>query len=177
MKLKRFFVHIMPDKEEIQEHAYLRLFSNILQDPNIFHLTRRSAAGGVASGLFLAFLPIPGHMILAAMGAVLFRVNLPLSILFTWVSNPFTVAPLYYLGYKIGAIMLGRPVQAMHFEMTWTWFGDRFLEIWPSLVSGSLLLSIVVSTLSYGLVRLLWRIAVLHKWKNRRNHGYAAKPE
>ena len=37
----------------------MRLFSNYLYDPNIWHVHRRSSAGGAAIGVFCAFIPLP----------------------------------------------------------------------------------------------------------------------
>lgn len=162
----------MPDRKKIQDHRSLGIFQHILQDPDIFHLTRRSAAGGIATGLFLAFLPLPGHTLLAVVFSIWLRVNLPLCILFAWTTNPVTMAPIYYLAYKTGAKLLGKPLYEIQFEMTWDWLGGRFMDIWPSLLTGCLLFSIASAVIAYVLVRLLWRLAVIIKWKKRPAQKY-----
>jgi len=171
MKFKSIFIRIIPDEEKIQNLKSLRILKNFLQDPEIFHLTRHSAAGGVSTGLFIAFLPVPGHTILAAIMSILFRINLPLCVIFAWTTNPVTFAPAFYLAYETGAYLLGRPLQVIDFEMTWSWFGSRFLEIWPSLLTGSLIFSIITSVSGYLLVRLIWKIAIIHKWRNRNENS------
>jgi uncharacterized protein (DUF2062 family) len=158
MRIKRFFASIMPDKQKLQEHTYLKgIKATLLEQQGIFHLSRRSVAGGVSTGLFIAFLPIPGHTILAIVFSLVFRVNLPLSVLFAWTTNPLTIAPILYITYKTGAIVLGRPLQTLEFEMTFEWFGGRLVEVWPSLITGSMIFSIVTSVTSYIIIRILWK--------------------
>jgi len=47
-------------------------------------------ASGLGIGLFVAMLPIPGQMILAAMGAMRLRANVAIAIAACWVTNPAT---------------------------------------------------------------------------------------
>ena len=44
---------------------------------------------------------------LAALLALLFRVNLPVAALVTLYSNPLTIGPLYWLAYKLGSLLTG----------------------------------------------------------------------
>jgi uncharacterized protein len=167
MKIKSFFFRIMPDRAKILGKSYPKIFHTILEDPNIFHLTRRSAAGGVSTGLFIAFLPVPGHTLLAVIFSIALRVNLPLCLFFAWTTNPLTLAPIYYIAYRLGSAVLGIPVQAVDFEMSWDWFGGQFIEIWPPLIIGCAIFSVVSSITSYVLIRIMWRIGTINKWKNR----------
>ena len=159
----------MPDHESIKSTKNIGFLRLILQDPDIFHLTRHSASGGVATGLFIAFLPIPGHTILAILSSVLLRINLPLTLLFSWVTNPFTVAPIFYIAYKTGAVLLGISVQPVNFEFNQSWFSSVFSEIWAPLLTGCLLLSTLSSIGSYILIRVLWRHSVVTRWNNRKS--------
>jgi len=159
----------MPDRQKIRQLSHLQPISRLLHDPNIFHFTRRSAAGGVATGLFMAFVPFPGQSLFAALVSILFRVNLPLAVAFTWVTNPLTVPPAFYLAYSLGATILGHPMQRITFEMSWESFSGTFMEIWPSLITGSLVLATISSVSGYVVVRVLWRLAVIQKWKRRKN--------
>ncbi len=168
MKLKNFFIRIMPDHESIKSTKNIGFLKAILQDPDIFHLTRRSASGGIATGFFIAFLPIPGHTILAILFSVLLRINLPLTLLFSWTTNPFTMAPIFYIAYKIGAVLLGVSIQPVNFQFNQSWFTSVFSEIWAPLLTGCLLLSIVSSISSYILIRVLWRHSVVSRWNNRK---------
>lgn len=163
----------MPGHAEIHANRYIKPFARILQDPHIFHLTRRSAAGGIAAGVFIAFLPIPGHMLLATIVAFWLRVNLPLALALVWITNPLTIGPVLYLEYRFGAWLLDRPFQPVDFEMTLAWFSSTALEIWPSLLTGGLLFSLISGVAAYIIFWLLWRLAVVQKWERRkqRNKG------
>ncbi len=66
-----------------------------------------SVAWGVALGVFIGFTPTAGfQMILAAFFAMLFGVNRLAAILAVWVSNPATLAPIYYFNFRVGALFL-----------------------------------------------------------------------
>ena len=105
---KKFLQRLMPDHRTIREHRHLRFLGTLLHDPNLWHLNRRSASGAFAVGLFVAWVPVPFQMLLGAIGAILFRVNLPLSAALVWVSNPLTMPPLFYFAYLVGGWLLSR---------------------------------------------------------------------
>ncbi|MBA1330154.1 ATP-binding protein, partial [Candidatus Endoriftia persephone str. Guaymas] len=92
---KHLIKRLTPDHEMIRNHRHLQCFGKLLHDANLWHLNRRSAAGAFAVGLFMAFIPVPFQMILAAGAAILFRVNLPLSVALVWVTNPITIPPIF----------------------------------------------------------------------------------
>jgi len=76
---KKFIKRYLPDHEKIRNHKSLnKIFGTLLHDPNLLHLNRRSVSGAMAVGLFLAFVPLPIQMGLAAGIAILIRVNLPI---------------------------------------------------------------------------------------------------
>jgi hypothetical protein len=71
--------------------------------------TPQRIARGVAVGLWIGFTPLLGlHMILALAVAALLRANKALAVLFVWVSNPFTLLPIYGPAYLTGRFLLGR---------------------------------------------------------------------
>ncbi len=158
----------MPDHRQIQEHRHLRMFGSLLNDPNLWHLNRRSAAGAFAVGLFSAFVPIPLQMVLAAALAILFRVNLPISVALVWITNPLTMAPIFYFAYRMGAYILGQPLQAElampSIEQLWSGLNS----VWGPLVLGSFILSSVSAICGYLLIRLLWRLYVVRQWRSKR---------
>ena len=169
MALKNFFRRIIPHHQAIRGNRPLRyLLGDILHDPDIFHLTRRSSSGGVAAGLFVAFIPLPGHTLYAALLAILFRVNLPLAVLFSYVSNPFTIPPLFYLAYRTGALMLGLPYHNYTFQLSWDGLQGVFHEIWAPLLLGSLMIGLISAGCGYLSVRLLWWLSVKRRWEHRR---------
>lgn len=154
----------MPEHHKFREHEHIRLFGSLLHDPNIWHLSRRSSAGGVAAGLFCAFIPLPIQTITSAALAILFRVNLPLSVLFTLVTNPITIAPIFIFSYKIGTIILGVPEKQVEFEPVL----HKLIHIWEPLFLGSFILASISALIGYIAVRMLWRLTAVRKWEERR---------
>ncbi len=74
---------------------------------------RQTVANGLAIGLFVSQIPVPGQMLLAAILTLPFRANLPLSIAACWVTNPLTMGPIVFWQAKLGDFLranLGIPV-------------------------------------------------------------------
>ncbi len=168
MGLKSYLQRYIPERKHIQEHKHLRHFGDWLHDPDIWHLTRRSSAGGVAIGLFWAMMPIPMQTIFAAATAIFLRLNLPLSVIFVWVTNPITAAPVYYLAYKLGSVLLNEPIQNISFEFSMNWMTDTLIHIWQPLMAGCLLLGVFSAAIGNVTIRVLWRILLLRKRDQRR---------
>src|SRR4029077_7443076 len=84
-------------------------FGSLLTHHNLWHLHRRSVAGGFAVGMFAGLIPgsNPVQFTAAALLAIGFRVTLPIAVIVTLYSNPFTIVPLYYLAFKLGKLALG----------------------------------------------------------------------
>jgi hypothetical protein len=168
MNLRSFFKRLLPEPDRIRDHRQLRHFGSLLHDPNIWHLNRRSAAGGIAVGLFCAFIPLPVHMIVAAGAAILFRVNLPLAVVLTWITNPLTFAPVFYFAYQLGSRILHEPVRNIAFAFSIQWLQEVFVHIWQPLLLGCLILAVLSSLTGYFATILLWRILLLRQWSDRK---------
>ena len=169
MSLRSFLKRLLPEPHRIREHKHLRHFGSLLQDPNIWHVNRRSAAGGIATGLFCAFIPLPVHMIVAATLAILFRVNLPMAVVVTWITNPFTFAPIFLFAYKVGSWLLQEPVRKIAFTLSIQWLQEIFVQIWQPLLLGCVVLAVLSSLTGYFVVSLLWRILLVKKWTDRKS--------
>lgn len=159
--LKRY----LPKQKHVHEHKYLKMFGHRLVDPNLWHLNRHSVSGGTALGIFCAYLPIPMEMLPAALGAILFRVNLPISILWVWISNPLTWVPLYGPAYLLGAFLLGESAGPLD-SLTVKWAIQHLEALWL----GCLIFGAVLGTVGYFVVRGLWRLHVANSWKKRRKN-------
>ncbi len=67
----------------------------------------RKIAWGMALGVFIGITPtIPFHMISALALAHLLRLSRVAAVMGCWVSNPITIAPLYYFSFKLGKWLL-----------------------------------------------------------------------
>ncbi|MEL0049239.1 MAG: DUF2062 domain-containing protein, partial [Gammaproteobacteria bacterium] len=69
---------LVPSREKLREISALRPVAHLLHRSELWHLNRRSVSGAAFVGLFSAFIPLPSQMLLAALIAVVFRVNLPI---------------------------------------------------------------------------------------------------
>jgi len=164
---RRLLKRIMPDHRTMREHPHLQRFGQRLAEPKLWHLNRRSIAFGLAVGLFVGFMPILGQMFVAAALAILVRVNLPIAVMAVWITNPITIAPIYFFSYQVGAYILELPVSDQAFTMSWEWFATEFIAIWQPLLLGCFLLGTIAAILAILLVRLCWRIMVLRSWAKR----------
>ena len=166
---KHLIKRYMPDHDTIRNHKHLQIFGTLLHDPNLFHLNRRSVAGAFAVGLFNAFVPIPFQMVLAAAAAILFRVNLPISVALVWITNPFTMPPMFYFAYRVGVWSLGQEVSdEFTFQLSWEWLSQSLGAIWEPFLLGCFICASVASLAGYGLIRLAWRLHILQRLKEKR---------
>lgn len=173
---KKYFRKFLPDHETIRQSRWIRPFGALLHHPNLWHLNRRSVAGGVAIGMFCGLIPGPLQMIGAALLAVLFRVNLPVAVFTTLYTNPFTIVPLYVLAYELGAFVTGQhnSLSSEHFalpEMNWsnwhTVLPDWVISLGKPFAVGLPLLAISFAIAGYFVVRVLWYAAVVWEWRRR----------
>lgn len=167
---KKLIRRYMPDHHTIREHRHLRFFGTLLHDPNLWHLNRRSASGAFAVGLFTAFVPVPFQMLLAAAGAIAFRVNLPLSVALVWLTNPLTMAPMFYSTYRLGAWLLGLPSrgEGFHFELSYEWLVTELGAIWEPFLLGCFAAGTVSAVIGYLGIRGLWRLHLVKHYKARK---------
>ena len=165
---KRFIKKYLPNHDSIREHKHLRILGPLLADPNILHLNRRSVSGAVFVGLFLAWVPVPFQMLLAAIGALIVRVNLPIAVAMVWISNPITMPALFYFAYRVGIWILDLPPIGFEFELSFEWLGKSLGLIWQPFLLGCFVVGVISSMIGGYLVRILWRWKVQQSWKERK---------
>lgn len=166
---KHLFKKYLPHPDVIIKNRWIKLLGPRLQEPGLWHINRKSCSGGVAVGMFCAFIPMPFQMLLAAIGAILFRSNILVAVPTVWVSNPLTMAPIFYFCYLVGAQILDINVGNFDFELSFDWLLTGLSEIWQPFLLGCLVLGVIASTLSFILVRVIWRYHILGHLKIRRN--------
>ena len=166
---RRFFKRVSTRfRENNKEHPwYLRPFEYILAHPVYFSASRRSVCGGLWLGLFVGMLPIPGQTIVAVLGALAMRVNLPVAAITIWVSNPLTFVPIFYLAYRIGAIVLNMPMEPFPAEFDFDWLVEQTGMLWKPLMAGSLIMGASLSSITYLLVSAIWHIATIQRYRKR----------
>lgn len=161
--IKRF----LPTPEKIKQQKGLQILGDWLHDPNLWHINRVSVSRAFAVGLFMAFVPLPTQMVMAAALAVYFRCNLPLSVALVWLTNPVTMPVIFYAAYKIGALLLNTPVDEFGFELSWQWLGSELSRIWQPFLLGCFVSGVLAALLgSYG-ANALWRWHTRRRWQQR----------
>ncbi len=156
-----------PSPARLREFRLLRLLGEWVFEPNLWHITRYSASMAFFVGLFVAFQPIPGQMVLAAILALLLRCNLPLSVGLVWITNPLTMPAIFYLAYKVGAMIINVPVKAVQFELSLAWIENSLESIWRPLVLGCLVCGTLFGSAGYFAINMLWRWRVASQWRRR----------
>jgi uncharacterized protein (DUF2062 family) len=178
--LRKFFRKFPRSAESIREHPFIGRLGTVLHHPNLWHVNRHSVAGGVAAGLFAGLIPgsNPVQFTAAAIAAVIFRVNLPVAMFVTLYSNPFTIVPLYFFAYKIGAFFLEHSNN--HLPQTEIDVWDVPLAQWvPVLINwamamgkplalGLVILAGLLAAVGFIAVHLAWHGYILWRWRKRK---------
>lgn len=177
---RKYIRRWMPDPHKIANHKGLRWLGPLIDDPNLFHLTRHSVSTAMFVGIFMAFIPIPFQMLVAGLMALWLRCNLPISVVLVWITNPVTIPPLFYASYKLGIWMLGIEPTQIEFhadwEILWEWLKQvdgAQLQEWlhniglPFLL-GTFTYGLVLGGIGYFAVRWLWRWHVVNSWEKRK---------
>ncbi len=164
-KLKKF----MPDKQKIINSKSMKIFGDVLHNPNLWHLSKKSIANALAVGLFCAWIPVPFQMILAAGFSIIFQANVALAVGCVWVSNPITIPPMFIFAYKVGAFVLGSPPSEYEFSLSFQWLTSTLQDKWLPFFLGCLICAVASSFIGYMSVKIIWRYDEIRKWlKNKK---------
>ncbi|QID19789.1 DUF2062 domain-containing protein [Nitrogeniibacter mangrovi] len=174
--MRKFLKHRLPHPDSVRHNRWLRPLSGTLLHPRLWHLNRHSAAGAVAVGLFCGLIPGPFQMLGAALCCVVFRVNLPLALVTTLYTNPFTIVPLYLVAFTIGTWFIGdghpfTPPPQWHDGGFGTWVQaliEWMIGLGAPLVLGLVLLGLSLAALGYVAVRGWWRWHLVRAWHRRK---------
>ncbi len=164
---RKFFNKMLPHPGKLRDRWYLKPFNALLHDPALWATHRKSVSRGLALGLFIGSLPVPGHMALSAIGGLLIRVNIPVAIVACLFTNPLTIGPFFFFTYKVGTVLLGIPPEPIVVELSFEWLGNSLEAIWKPLVLGSFLVGIGLATLGFAALNLLWRISLTIRYYTR----------
>lgn len=165
---RRFFRRFAIKSERLKNQWWLAPFGDMIHDPNLWVIRRRNVVPAFALGLFVAYLPFPGHMLTAALLALALRINIPVAVLSTWATNPLTMGPMFYLAFSVGQYLLGQAPRPFEFEMSFEWLFDRFAYIWQPLILGSVLLGAILALVGFVALDLLWRASISDYLARRR---------
>ena len=178
---RKFLRRYVPQPDAVRSHRLVALFRPWLGHPALWSLNRRSVPGAVAIGLFCGLIPGPFQMLGSLLLAVPLRQNVPVALIVTLYTNPFTIVPLYVVAYHFGAALLpeaSAPVAMPMFEMDWSdWIGsahallDWMLALGKPLAVGLVALAVTLAVAGYVLTRVAWRLHVVYSWRKRKERG------
>jgi len=179
---RKYFRRYLPSHEQVRQNRYIGWFGRHLHHPNLWHLNRKSVSGGFAIGLFSGLIPGPLQMLTAALLSILLRRNLPVALITTLYTNPFTIVPLYVAAYYLGSLLTGASRGAVahppDFDWSAIWVSIKALAEWslslgPPLAIGLVALAVSLAVLGWVLVQIAWRAWVIHQWRLRRQRRSA----
>jgi len=175
---KKIFRKFLPHPDVITKNRWIKLLGPRLQEPSLWHINRRSCSIAVAVGMFCAFIPVPFQMLIAAILAIWFRVNILVAVPMVWISNPVTMGPMFYFCYLLGAEILDIEPDDFHFELSFDWLLNSLAEIWQPFLLGCFTVGVISALAAFLLVRILWHLHILNHIKtrakrlhNRRRHA------
>jgi|TARA_B100001094_G_scaffold5140_2_gene4666 hypothetical protein len=156
----------LPRRSNIHRYPVLKWFSGMARRRSfLWSFRSREMVTALFLGLIVAFMPLVGiQMLIVFFIAFWFRANLPVIVALQWVSNPFTMGPIYYADYQIGMAMMElfgiapEPNPLLQSNYDWAHFELRdigaLLDTFPPMMLGGLALGSFL-----GLV-----VAVAYKW-------------
>ena len=174
---RKFFRKHRARLDHFRTHPVVLRFGGWLQHPALWCFSRRSVSGAVAIGLFAGLIPGPFQMLGALLIAVPCRKNVPVALIVTLYTNPFTIVPLYLAAYGIGRLLLGLdgvPPHVQPFEWAWSdlWgsmraFGAWLVSLGKPLAIGLPVLAAGLAILGYFVTEIAWRFYVVRAWRRR----------
>ena len=170
----------LPAPEKVANNRWLRWLGPKLTQPSLWQANRRTIALGCAIGVFMGLLIPLAQIPAAALLAVILRANLPMAMVSTLVTNPFTFAPVYFLAYKLGNLVLSLGESDLSDEAidqrlaavtegvdSLSWF-DHIGNVGAPLFTGLFIIATVTSVALYFGISFLWRLGVVFRQRKRR---------
>lgn len=152
---------------ELREKWYARPFSRVFADPRLWSLQRRSITGAFGVGLAICFVPLPVHIPLAFVLAMLLRLNVPTLVGTVFIVNPLTVVPIYFFAYVTGRALLGETPGDFRFELSWQWLQSGLGPVWKPFLIGCLACALVCGLTGWLVSNRLWLWSVRKRYRTR----------
>ncbi len=164
---RRVFKLLNRRRHLLKERWFMRPFRRLLEDPAYWCLNRRNVTRAFAVGLFIAFVPLPGHLIMAPAAAILGRLNIPAAVAGVLITNPFTMVPIYFICYWLGCQILQHPLRPFDFQMTWDWLATALVPIWKPFLLGCLMMGLLTAVVGYVVLGGVWHLSLVLKYHRR----------
>jgi uncharacterized protein (DUF2062 family) len=151
--------------EQTRGSAWVGKFAR--EHPRLWVLHRRGVAMGMALGIGIGVFPVPLQMPAAMLAAVALRANGAAAAAATWLTNPFTMAPIWALAAYLGSFILpaaraahtGTPAVAWQWNEPWSWpaaLWEQIIAWGPALLVGFPLAGVVLGLAAYFITYWGW---------------------
>jgi uncharacterized protein len=166
---RELFRKFQPVAARLRSRWYFRLLGPRITDARLWGLNRRAITAAFGAGIAIAFIPLPVHLFLGLAAAVIWRLNIPAMVGTLLLMNPLTAVPVYYVAYRVGALILRVPPGRFAFELSWNWLQTGLGSVWKPFLLGCLVCAVLGGYLAYRLLELAWRFSTVSRLNARRN--------
>lgn len=176
--MKRYLhLKVVQIGRKVKRSPFLNKYFPKFKDPVYWAGDRMSFARAGFVGAFCMMLPIPFQMLLGSIIAYYIRANIPFATALAWITNPLTMGPIWYGGYRFGTWILNSPSAAElagHSQnipiASSQWFSEVFPTIWQPFFLGNIMLGVIFGSIFYVLIGyfpyikrfLVWAFSVRH---------------
>jgi uncharacterized protein (DUF2062 family) len=179
-EFKRRLRRWLPTAQALEQTRGIAWLGRYLrQHPRLWVLHRRGVALGVALGIGIGVFPVPLQMPVAMMAAVALRGNVAAAAAATWLTNPFTMAPIWALAAFLGSFVVPHGARsapspaldnwAWNAPSTWTAALWEQATSWgPALLAGFPLAGALLGLTAYALVYWGWAVLIRIERRRRR---------
>ncbi len=161
----------LPTPDRLAQIKGLAWLGHYLQPrPWLWVAHRRKVARGVAVGLAVGVIPLPIQMLAAAAAAVLFRCNVAAAVAATWLTNPFTLVPIWGLALWLGRLVVDTSAVSAApamLDLDWsapsTWgpaFWAWLSGMGPAWLVGMPMAAVVLGLAAYVVVFYAWTVVI-----------------
>lgn len=168
-----------------QTRGFTWLGRYLREHPRLWVLHRRGVALGVALGIGIGVFPVPLQMPAAMLAAVALRANVAAAAAATWLTNPFTMAPIWAFAAFLGSFVVPRapPGAVVPAPVHWTWsdplswpgaLWEQVTSWGPALLAGFPLAGIVLGVAAYLVVYWGWMVLIWREQRRRERRRLAA---
>src|SRR4030095_4098107 len=165
---RRLFKTLTRQRHRWKQRWVMRPFRLLLGPPAYWTLNRRSVTRAFSLGLFISFVPLPIHIIVATAAALTFRLNIPAAVAGTFSANPLTLVPMYISAYWVGCHLLGLGFHNIAFELSWAWLSTALIPIWKPLLLGCLVLGLGAGLGGYIRRGGIWHLSLVLRYHKRK---------
>lgn len=160
----------IPTREQLRRSRWLRPVARHLDHEHLWRTDRASVARAAAIGLFIGVLIPFAQFLFAIVLAIGLRAHVAIAAGFTFITNPLTFAPIYWLAHRIGHWVLRtgvseRQADSMQRQAEAVAGQRGFIEgMWYAvqsaglpLIVGLAILASLAGLIGFTLMWLLWR--------------------